>query len=72
MPGVTIDALAAGIRRSTKAPVDVVKKIDDVVGALVNVARPGDVVLTLGAGSIGGVAAKLVDALAKTGKGATA
>ena len=71
MPGVTIDALAESVRRSTKAPVDVVRKIDEVVAALVNVARPGDVVLTLGAGSIGGVAATLVDALAKT-KGATA
>ncbi len=71
MPGVTIDTLAAEVRRSTKAPVDVVKKIDEVVAALVKVAKPGDVVLTLGAGSIGGVAAKLVDALAKT-KGATA
>jgi UDP-N-acetylmuramate--alanine ligase len=63
MPGITIDALAASVRRSTKAPVDVVTKIDEVVAALVSVARPGDVVLTLGAGSIGGVAAKLVAAL---------
>ena len=71
MPGITIDALAAAVRRSTNAPVDVVRKIDDVVAALVSVARPGDVVLTLGAGSIGGVPAKLVDALAKI-KGAKA
>ena len=65
MPGITIEALAAEVRRSTKAPVDVVRKIDDVVAALVSVARPGDVVLTLGAGSIGGVPAKLVEALGK-------
>ena len=71
MPGITIDALAAAVRRSTNAPVDVVRKIDDVVAALVSVARPGDVVLTLGAGSIGSVPAKLVDALAKI-KGAKA
>ena len=63
LPGITIDALATSVRRSTKAPVEVVTKIDEVVAALVSVARPGDVVLTLGAGSIGGVAAKLVDAL---------
>jgi UDP-N-acetylmuramate--alanine ligase len=65
MPGITIDALAAAVRRSTNAPVDVVRKIEDVVAALANVARPGDVVLTLGAGSIGGVAAKLVEVLEK-------
>jgi len=67
MPGVTIDALAEHVRRSTKAPVDVVRKIEDVVPALAAVARRGDVVLTLGAGSIGAVAAKLVSAL-KGGK----
>ena len=65
MPGVTIDALAADVRLSTKAPVDVVRNVDDVVDALGKVARRGDVVLTLGAGSIGSVAAKLVEALAK-------
>jgi UDP-N-acetylmuramate--alanine ligase len=70
IPGVTIEALAAVVAGSTKAPVDIVSNIEDVVEALVKVARPGDVVLTLGAGSIGSVAAKLVDAL--NAKGATA
>ena len=54
IPGVTVDALAAAIRRSVAAPVDVVPRLDDVVPAIVRVARPGDVVVTLGAGSIGG------------------
>jgi UDP-N-acetylmuramate--alanine ligase len=71
LPGVTIEALAAAVRGGTKAPVDVVKKIDDVAGALAGVARRGDVVLTLGAGSIGSVAAKLV-ALLDEAEGATA
>jgi UDP-N-acetylmuramate--alanine ligase len=71
MPGVTIEALAADVRRSTEAPVDVVKKVDDVADALARVARRGDVVLTLGAGSIGSVAATLV-ALLEKAKGATA
>jgi UDP-N-acetylmuramate--alanine ligase len=66
IPGVTIEALAAEVRQSTKAPVDVVRKVDDVAAALAKLARRGDVVLTLGAGSIGGVAAKLIDALEKT------
>ncbi|HXD76049.1 MAG TPA: UDP-N-acetylmuramate--L-alanine ligase [Vicinamibacterales bacterium] len=63
-PGVTIDALADEVRRSTKAPVDVVKNVDDVAAALAKIARPGDVVVTLGAGSIGSVGAKLVEMLA--------
>jgi UDP-N-acetylmuramate--alanine ligase len=63
IPGVTIDALAAEVRRSTTSQVDVVKKIDDLADALASTARRGDVVLTLGAGSIGSVAAKLVDVL---------
>ena len=40
-----------------------VPRIEDVVPALVRAARPGDVVLTLGAGSIGGVPDRLVEAL---------
>ena len=68
MPGVTIEAMAEDVRRSTDVPVDVVKKVDDVAAALARVARRGDVVLTLGAGSIGSVAAKLVTLLeAKSG-----
>ncbi len=67
--GVTIDALAAAIRRGTRAPVDVVPALDDLVPALVRIARPGDVVLTLGAGSIGGVLDRLIDALAYAGSG---
>ena len=61
--GVTLDALAASIRRSVTAPVDVVPRLDDVVRAIVQVALPGDVVITLGAGSIGGVLNDLIAAL---------
>ena len=65
VPGVTIDALADQVRRSTKAPVDVVRKIDDVPAALAKIAMKGDVIVTLGAGSIGSVAARVVDEIAK-------
>jgi UDP-N-acetylmuramate--alanine ligase len=64
--GVTIEALAAAIGRRGPASLEVVRQIDDVVPALVRIARPGDVVLTLGAGSIGGVPDRLVEALEKT------
>jgi UDP-N-acetylmuramate--alanine ligase len=63
IPGVTLDALASAIRRRVAAPVDVVPRLDDLVPAVVRVARRGDVVITLGAGSIGGVVEQLVAAL---------
>jgi UDP-N-acetylmuramate--alanine ligase len=61
--GVTLDTLAAAVRRSVTVPVDLVPRLDDVVPALVCAAKPGDVVITLGAGSIGTVADRLVAAL---------
>ena len=61
--GVTIDTLAAAVRRSVNAPVDLVPRLEDVVPAIVRAVKPGDVVITLGAGSIGTVADRLVAAL---------
>jgi UDP-N-acetylmuramate--alanine ligase len=58
--GVTLDALGASIRRSVTAPVDLVPQLEDLLPAIVRVARPGDVVITLGAGSIGTVPDRLV------------
>ena len=63
MVGVTLDALASAIRRGARAPMDVVPALDDLIPAIVGVAGPGDVVLTLGAGSIGTVPDRLLDAL---------
>jgi UDP-N-acetylmuramate--alanine ligase len=63
IPGVTLDALAAAIRARVTAPVDVAPTLDDVVAAVVKAARPGDVVITLGAGSIGTVPDRLMEAL---------
>jgi UDP-N-acetylmuramate--alanine ligase len=62
IPGVTLEALAASVRRSVPA-VDVVPRLDDLAAAIARVARRGDVVITLGAGSIGGVADRVVEAL---------
>jgi len=64
--GVTVDRLAEEIRRSTAAPVDIARDVADVVEVLASIARPGDVVLTLGAGSIGNVAPMLVERLEKS------
>ena len=65
--GVTLDALAAAVRRSVSVPVDVVPPLDDVPAALAAIARPNDVVIVLGAGSIGSVADRLVQLLAPGG-----
>src|SRR3954464_2344777 len=63
IPGVTIEALAESIARGSGKPVHVAKLLDDVVAAVVSLARPGDAVITLGAGSIGSVPKRLVAAL---------
>jgi UDP-N-acetylmuramate--alanine ligase len=64
--GATLEALVASIRRSVAVPVDVAPRLEDVVPAIVRVAKAGDVVITLGAGSIGGVADRLVTELTST------
>jgi UDP-N-acetylmuramate--alanine ligase len=64
--GVTLETLAAAIRRSVRVPLDVAVTLDEVVAAVVRAARPGDVVITLGAGSIGSVPDKLIDALGRS------
>ena len=69
MAGVTIDRLAAEIRAAGVGKVDVVTALADVPAALAAVARPGDVVITLGAGSIGTVADLLVPLLASAAHG---
>jgi UDP-N-acetylmuramate--alanine ligase len=65
IPGVTISALAAAIRRYVAAPVDIVPRLDDVAAAVATIARSGDVVITLGAGSIGSVPDRLIEVLTR-------
>jgi UDP-N-acetylmuramate--alanine ligase len=65
IPGVTLEALASSIRRTVRS-VEIAPAVGDVVPAIVRFARPGDLVITLGAGSIGGVADRLVAALGGT------
>jgi UDP-N-acetylmuramate--alanine ligase len=63
IPGVTIEALAESVSRATGRPVRVVKAIDRLADELAAAARPGDAVLTLGAGSIAAVPKRLLAAL---------
>ena len=54
-------ALARALRVAGKVEPVFVERIDDVPQAIRDVARDGDVVITMGAGSIGGVPGKLVN-----------
>jgi UDP-N-acetylmuramate--alanine ligase len=67
--GVTLDALASAVRSRVSAPVVVAPSLDDVLAEIVRDARPGDVVITLGAGSIGLLPDRLVEALGRTRSG---
>ena len=64
LAGVTTESLAARMRQQLSVPVDVVPALKDVAPALARLAQPGDVVITLGAGSIAHVADQLVSVLA--------
>jgi len=58
--GVTVEALAAAVNTSRATPVRIVTPLDAMAPAIADVARPGDLVIVLGAGSIGSVAANVV------------
>jgi UDP-N-acetylmuramate--alanine ligase len=62
IPGVTLEALAGAIRASVP-DVRVVPEISDIPAAIRSMSRDGDLVLTLGAGSIGTVGDRVVAAL---------
>jgi UDP-N-acetylmuramate--alanine ligase len=60
IPGVTIETLAAAVNKLRPSPVHVVPKLADMAARVADLARPGDLVITLGAGSIGTLAATLI------------
>jgi UDP-N-acetylmuramate--alanine ligase len=61
--GVTLDALAAVVRSAARGGVHVVPAIEDVPDAVAALSRPGDLVITLGAGSIGGTGERILEAI---------
>jgi UDP-N-acetylmuramate--alanine ligase len=68
IPGVTIDALAESVRRGARRPVTVVARMDALVPEVLKLAKAGDAVITLGAGSIGSVPRRLIEALEQKGR----
>ena len=63
IPGATAEAVAQAVARFGRVPVRRVTTLDEVVETVTRDAQPGDVVVTLGAGSIGTVPSRIVDAL---------
>ena len=64
-------ALARAIRVAGKVEPIFVENIGDMPAAIVQAARPGDVVVTMGAGSIGGVPGQLAGGAARLLRGKT-
>jgi UDP-N-acetylmuramate--alanine ligase len=67
--GITLDALAAAIRAHVRTPVEIVSRLTDVADTVVRLVAPGDVVITLGAGSIATVADELIRRLGAQASG---
>jgi UDP-N-acetylmuramate--alanine ligase len=63
IPGVTIDEVAEAVRAVGRCPVRVVKSLQELPSAVASLARSGDLVITLGAGSIGAVGDRILDEL---------
>jgi UDP-N-acetylmuramate--alanine ligase len=62
IPGVTVEALAAAIQAHVPRLV-VARHLDEVPGLVAGEAQPGDLVITLGAGSIAGAGDRILAAL---------
>jgi UDP-N-acetylmuramate--alanine ligase len=65
LPGITLESFADRVRRATGVPVHTVAALGDLPDFVARRARPGDLVITLGAGSIGTVGPKILAALGK-------
>jgi UDP-N-acetylmuramate--alanine ligase len=64
LPGVTIEAVEAAVRR-TGTSVRLVRSLEDVPEAVARLAKPNDLVITLGAGSIGTLPGRILSAVAR-------
>jgi UDP-N-acetylmuramate--alanine ligase len=63
IPGVTVETLAAAVNRRRRQPVHIVRPMQEMAGAVGELAQPGDLVLTLGAGSIASLAGAVIGVL---------
>jgi UDP-N-acetylmuramate--alanine ligase len=63
IPGITSDALAEAIVRKGGRAVHVIDGIAEAPASVAAIARAGDLIVTLGAGSVGGLGPRLLEAL---------
>jgi UDP-N-acetylmuramate--alanine ligase len=69
LPGVTVESLADAIRRHVTVPLHIVKDVQDIPSTVARLARDGDVVMTLGAGSIGAASEGILGELGRGSQG---
>ena len=65
VPDVTIEWLAEAVERAAPGRVRVVKAVAEVPGAVASLVRAGDLVITLGAGSVGECAPRILEEVAR-------
>jgi UDP-N-acetylmuramate--alanine ligase len=63
--GVTIERLEQSVRSIATCPVHLIRGLDELPEAVAALTKEGDLVITLGAGSIGGVGDRILDAIRK-------
>jgi len=63
IPGVTAEAVVLEIQNATKVATQYVSSFSDAIAAVRAAAQPGDIILTLGAGSVSQIGLQIVDAL---------
>jgi len=63
IPGVTIETMAVRLEEAAPGRVRLVKPLEQVPAAVAAIARAGDLVLTMGAGSIGTLPGRILSAL---------
>jgi UDP-N-acetylmuramate--alanine ligase len=67
--GASAEAVADAVTQTSTVSIRRVSSLDEVVDVVVCDARPGDLVLILGAGSIGTVPSRIMDALRRRDAG---
>ena len=65
--GVTLDALADAVRTGFTGELRIVRALADVPGELASLAKPGDLIVLLGAGTIGSIARSVLSAFGSNG-----
>ena len=67
LEGVDAAAVARAVRRHSPVPIRIAASLEDAASRVAALARAGDVVVVLGAGSIGRLAPRIVESLERRG-----